>query len=221
MKRSPAPVDDLLLRIRNGDTQALASLFDRHRDRLSQLIRSRLDQRLSGRVDADDVLQEVYLDASSRIEHFINSHSGSFFVWLRLLTMQTLANVHRRHIDAQARDARREQSIFTGRHYGPGSASIVLQLLSKLTSPSRAAMRDETAQQLEEAVNLMSATDREILTLRHFEQLTNTEVAEVLGIQTKAASIRYIRALTRFKEAISGIPDLSENETTSEAENGR
>lgn len=210
---APEKIESLLQRLRTGDKQALANLFERHRERLFHIVSNRIDQRLSGRVDADDVLQEIYLDASDRIENFINHHSGSFFVWLRLITMQTIANIHRRHMGAQARDARREQPIFSGRNHRPGSASIVVQLLSKLTSPSRVAMRDETARQLLDAVNAMRPTDREILTLRHFEQLSNSEVAEVLGIQRKAASIRYVRALTRFKEAITTIPGLVEDNT--------
>ncbi len=207
----PNDVDDTLQRLRDGDKQALATLFDRHRERLFHIVKLRLDQRLNGRVDADDILQEAYLDAADRIEHFINNHSGSFFVWLRLVTTQTMANVHRRHLDAQMRDAKREFSIFSGQHCGPASTSLALQLLGRLTSPSRVAMREETARQLEQAVNGMEPIDREILTLRHFEQLSNKEVAEVLGIQPKAASIRYVRALTRLKDIIADIPSLTES----------
>lgn len=204
-------VDDPFERLRHGDREVLAELFDQHRQRLSQIIVSRLDQRLNGRVDVDDVLQEIFLDASDRIEHFIQTHSGSLFVWLRMITMQTMANIHRRHIDAQARDARKEQSIFTGRHYGSGSAGMILQLLGHQTSPSRAAMRSERANQLEEAVRSLSSNDSEILTLRHFEQLANHEIAEVLGISPKAASIRYVRALARLKAAIAEVPGLVED----------
>ena len=202
-------VDNVLERLRAGDKQALAELFGQHRDRLWHIVNLRLDERLNGRVDADDVLQEVYIDAADRIGHFINEHSGSFFVWLRLIATQTMSNVRRRHVNAQMRDVRREISIFSG-HDKPASTSLALQLLGRLTSPSRAAMREETARQLEEAVQRMPPTDREILTLRHLEELSNKEVAEVLEIQTKAASIRYVRALKRLKDIVADIPGLNE-----------
>ena len=200
--------DNVLERLRRGDKQALAELFGQHRDRLWHIVNLRLDERLKGRVDADDILQEVYLDAADRISHFINEHSGSFFVWLRLIATQTMANVRRRHVNAQRRDVRREVSMFSA--HQPASTSLALQLLGRLTTPSRAAMREETARQLEAAVEKMPATDREVLTLRHLEELTNKEVAEVLGIQTKAASIRYVRALKRLKEIVEEIPGLNE-----------
>ena len=200
--------DTVLQRLRSGDKQALAELFGQHRDRLWHIVNLRLDERLQGRVDADDVLQEVYLDAADRIGHFINEHSGSFFVWLRLIATQTMANVRRRHVNAQMRDVRREISMYSAQH--PASTSLALQLLGRLTTPSRAAMREETARQLEQAIERMPAVDREVLTLRHLEELSNKEVAEVLGIQTKAASIRYVRALKRLKDIVADIPGLNE-----------
>lgn len=194
---------DPLLRLRDGDEDALADLFAQHQDRLRQIISVRLDRRLAARIDADDVLQEVYLDAAARIQHFINSHSGSFFVWLRLITTQTMTNLFRTHLDTKKRDAKRDISLQTGRTYESQPNPIAMQLLGHLTSPSRAAMREEAAKQLEEAIDTMKPMDREIISLRHFEQLDNHEVAEVLGINEKAASIRYIRAIARLKDLIS------------------
>ena len=200
--------EGLLQRLRDGDQQSLAVLFSRHRDRLWSMVNFRLDRRLKGRVDADDVLQEAYLDAADRVDQFIVEHSGSFFVWLRLVVSQTLVNVHRRHLGAQMRDAKRDISIHAGQHQQAASTSLALQLLGHLTSPSQAAVREETARKLEEAVEGMEPIDREVLALRHFEQLTNSEVAEVLGIQKKAASIRYIRALKRLRGKLSEIPGV-------------
>lgn len=195
----------LIERCRLGDQQALASLFTRHRERLANIVAFRMDPRLAGRVDAEDILQEAYLDAADRISHFVNEHSGSLFVWLRLIVAQTLTNVHRRHLGAQMRDANREISIEGRQHDHATTTSLAFQLLGHLTSPSRAVLRDEMAARLVEIINGMEPIDREVLTLRHFEQLTNTEVAEVLGIQKKAASIRYIRALKRLKDILSTV----------------
>lgn len=200
----------LLQRVKEGDQQALAELFSVHRDRLWRIINFRLDSRLAGRVDADDILQETYLAAAQRINHYLDDTSHSFFVWLRLIAQQTLIDVHRRHLGAQMRDASRDMSIHA--HYAQAtSMSIASQLLGNLTSPSQAAMRDEAANQLEEAIQTMEPIDREVLALRHFEELTNSEVAEVLGIQQKAASIRYVRALKRLKSVLGSIPGFEES----------
>lgn len=204
-----------LQRLRDGDETALAELFAMHRDRLYQIVSARMDRRLAGRVDADDVLQEVYLDAVARIHHFIEHHSGSFFVWLRLVTTQTMANIFRRHLDAKKRDAKREISIYAGKANESPTSPLAMQLLGRLTSPSRAAIRVEAARQLEDAIASMKSMDQEIISLRHFEQLDNKEIAEVLGIAEKAASIRYIRALARLKDLMVGILGPEEEERPS------
>lgn len=210
LSNSSEEMENALERLRNGDRQALGELFTKYRDRLYHIINVRLDPRLARRIDTDDILQEVYLDAADRLHHYINHHSGSFFIWLRLIATQTMANTFRRHFDAKKRDAKRDVSIESHQPMGRSTTPLAFQLLGQLTSPSRAAMRDEAARQLEEAIEQLRPIDREVIMLRHFEQLDNKEVAEVLGIQQKASSIRYIRAIARLKEAIADIPGLTE-----------
>lgn len=201
------PNAELLRRVREGDQQALAELFSLHRQRLWQIIYFRLDARLRGRVDADDIVQEAYLAAAQRIEHYLDNSTHTFFIWLRLIANQTLIDIHRRHLGAQMRDASRDMSIHA--HYAQAtSMSIASQLLGNFTSPSQIAMRGEISVQLDEAIESMEPIDREVLALRHFEELTNSEVAEVLGIQQKAASIRYRRALKRLKEVLGKLPQF-------------
>jgi RNA polymerase sigma-70 factor (ECF subfamily) len=194
---------ELVNRLRRQDGQALAELFARHRERLWRLLSFRLSPRLYGRVDVDDVLQEAYLAAAARLPHFLNSPSGSFFVWLRLVVLQTLADIHRQHLGAQIRDVRREISLQAAPWMHGTSASLAAQLAGGLTSPSQAAIRAEMADRLEAALEAMNAIDREVLALRHFEELSNQETAEVLNIEPKAASIRYVRALKRLKEILA------------------
>ena len=207
---------DSLRRLKEGDPDALGELFARHQQRLRHIIRVRMDRRLASRLDAEDVLQEVFLDASSRIRHFVDDHSGSFFVWLRLITNQTMANLYRRHIDTQMRDARRDVSINTGKPNENPTRPIAMQLIGHLTSPSKAAIRQESIEQLERAIEELKPMDREAIALRHFELLDNNEVAEVLGINEKAASIRYIRAIRRLKDAINPLETSDANQTREE-----
>jgi RNA polymerase sigma-70 factor (ECF subfamily) len=195
-------------RVRGGDRQALAEAFSRHRVRLGRIVRFRLDRRLQGRVDPDDVLQEAYLAAADRIQHFKGETSASLFVWLRMIVAQTMIDVHRRHLGAQMRGADREVPIHGGRTPAGTSSSLAIQLSGHLTSPSQAAIREERARQLEQVLEQMDPIDREVLALRHFEELSNSEVAEVLEIQQKAASIRYVRALRRLKAILGELPEM-------------
>ena len=199
---SHAEQSELIARVSRGDQQALATLFTQHRERLRRMVKFRLDHRLRGRLDADDVLQEAYIDAAERIKHF--DPEGSLFVWFRMVTTQTLATVHRRHFGAQIRDANREVSL----HGTPMATSIAIadRFLGNLTSPSQAALKKELAAQLEAALAKMNPIDQDVLAMRHFEELTNSEIAEILGIQQNAASIRYVRAIERLKVILDRIP---------------
>lgn len=184
-----------------GDREALADFFAEHRERLRRMILFRLHPRLRDRIDPDDVVQEAYLAAADRIGHCRATSPQSIFIWLRLIAVQTMIDLHRRHLGAARRDAGREVRIDVG---GDGtSASMARHLLAGGTSPSSVVGRAEEIGRLQEAIGGMNEIDREVLALRHFEDLTNAEVAEVLGIQAKAASIRYVRALRRLKEIMA------------------
>jgi RNA polymerase sigma-70 factor (ECF subfamily) len=201
----------LLDRLRQGDQEALAELFSRHRDRLGRMVQFRLDGRLKGRVATSDVLQEAYIDALKRLPHYQADPGMPFFLWLRWVTAQRLVEVHRQHLGARIRDAGRE--IPTGQDDAlSASTAKMAELVGDLTSPSRAAQRAETMAQLQQALEGLDPIDREVLALRHFEELSNQEAAAVLGIQAAAASKRYVRALERLKDALAALPGFDGGE---------
>ncbi len=205
---SSVGIEQLDLRLRGGDTQALAELFSRERERLWRIIHFRLAEPLRGRLGPEDVLQEAFLAASQRLNHYANSPATSPFIWLRMIVNQTLVDLHRRHLGAQMRDAAREVSLDSVPYAQATSASVAIQLVGIFTSPTGAAARADVFSLVQAAIEKMDPIDREVLALRHFEELTNSEVAEALGIEQKAASIRYIRALRRLKEILAQVPDL-------------
>lgn len=206
--------DALLDQLVQGDEGALGELFEEFRPRLRRMIELRLDNRLSGRIDVDDVLQEAFVDASKRVEHYVSDTSRSFYIWLRLIVEQTLADLHRRHLGAQMRSVSREVKFSQPRDHS-SSMALTSRFVAHLTSPSQVAIRDEVSRQLREALDEMSPIDREVLALRHFEELSNSEVAETLEISQKAASIRYVRAIARLKSILESIPGIQDQQKKS------
>jgi len=207
----PQSSDDFLVeRAAAGDEQALALLFDRHRYRLRQMVRLRLDRRLQGRIDPSDVLQEAFLDLSRELPSYSQKQSIPLFLWMRLVTGQRLMQVHRRHLGTEMRDAARDVALYHGALPQAASASLAAQLLGHYTSAGAAAVRAEIQLQLQEALNSMDELDREIIALRNFEELDNHEAAEVLGLSPDAARKRYVRALKRLQEVLSRFPGLIE-----------
>jgi RNA polymerase sigma-70 factor (ECF subfamily) len=197
---------DLLQRARAGESGALNEIFTRHRDRLRRMVDMRLDRRLQARVDPSDVIQEAYVDAVTRLEEYLREPRIPLFLWLRLVVGERLMKVHRHHLGTQMRDAGLEVSLYRGALPAASSAALAAQLLGKHTSPTQAASRAERALRLQEALNSLDATDREVLSLRHFEELTVAETAQVLGIAEAAAAKRYIRALKRLKDVLAALP---------------
>jgi RNA polymerase sigma-70 factor, ECF subfamily len=200
--------DDLLRRLEGGDERALTELFTRHRERLRRMVRLRLDRRLQGRIDVSDVLQDAYLEVARRAPEYLAQATLPPFLWLRLTTGQTLQALHRHHLKVHMRDAGREVSLRGRATPQANSACLAEMLLGRLTSPTRAARRAEMQRKLQEILNAMEPLDREVLALRHFEELSNGEIAQVLGLTKTAASNRYMRALERLKDRLKTVPEF-------------
>ena len=201
-----ADLPQLLADAAAGDETALTQLFGRYRKRLKQMVHLRLNRQLQGRIDDSDILQEAYLEAALRLPHYLANRPLPFFLWLRHITGEKLIDAHRRHLGAQIRDAAQEISLHRGPMPAASSGSLAAQLLGRLTSPSQAAIKAETRLRVQEVLNGMEPIDREILALRHFEQLSNAEVAATLEMNESTASSRYLRALKRLKDELSQYP---------------
>ena len=185
-----------------GNQQAWAALIERHRDRLKRMVAVRMDHRLQGRIDPSDVIQDACLVASKQISNYAANPSMPFYLWLRWITGQRLIDQHRRHLGAKARGVNREVSLYHGTFPETTSEDLAAHLLGRISTPSQEAIRIEQGLALQSAFETLEALDREILALRHFEQLTNGEAAAVLGIDKSAASKRYARALRRLKDLL-------------------
>ncbi|MFN0057578.1 MAG: sigma-70 family RNA polymerase sigma factor [Planctomycetota bacterium] len=199
MLSGDAKSDALFERLRGGDDSALAPLFSQFEVRLKRMVSLRLDRRLGARVSPSDVLQETYLAAVKRLRHLLARPDAEPYLWFRSLTLQRLIDLHRQHLGAHARSA--EQEVSLDQSIGPAASSMCLAraLIGEWESPSQAAIRDESLAQLEQALEELEPLDREVLALRHFEELDNGAAAEVIGISQAATSKRYLRALARLR----------------------
>jgi RNA polymerase sigma-70 factor (ECF subfamily) len=189
-----------------GDGESWRKLLRRHHDRLRRMVELRLDSRLQGRIDASDVLQDAYLDASERLPDYLQQTEVPFFLWLRSLVGTRLSKIHRHHLGTRMRDARREVSIYRGSLPEASSVALASKLLGRECRPSEAAVRVELQMRVQDALERMHPLDREALSLRHFERLSGAEAARVMGISEAAASKRYLRALARLKEIMAQMP---------------
>lgn len=194
---------DVVQLMEKGDS-ALASLFAQYRARLRRMVEMRLDHRVAGRVDPSDVLQEVFLDASKQLSGYLAEMPMPPLLWLRFLTRQRLMATHRYHLGVQMRNAKREVPLERGQGSPWYSESLSRHLAGQFTTPSGAMARMELQAQLQEVLDAMEPLDQEILALRHFEELSNNEVAQELGISKAAASNRYTRALVRLGRLLGG-----------------
>ncbi len=193
---------ELLAAARDGDQQAVEGLMARHRDALRKLIGYRMDRAIDQRVDASDVVQDVLLEASNRLANYLDQPTLPFHLWLRQLARDRMIDMHRRHRQAQRRSVDRERSLVVRAHSGQSSLDLAARLADAELTPVAASIRRELQLRYHEAIEELAEDDRDILLMRHFEQLTNSEAAEALGLSPAAAGMRHLRALRRLKDQL-------------------
>ncbi len=190
---------ELLAAARDGDPKAVDGLMDRHRDALRKLVDHRMDRAIARRVDASDVVQDVLLEASTRLAKYLDQPTLPFHLWLRQLARDRLIDMHRRHRKAQRRSVDRERPLVSRAHSDQSSLDLIARLADVELTPAAASIRREMQLRFIEAIEELGEDDREILQMRHFEQLTNSEAALALELTPAAAGMRHLRALRRLK----------------------
>lgn len=201
----------MLKRAKEGDVSARSDLVGHYRDRIKRMVSLRMDRRLQSRVDASDIVQDASLEATRRLdEYFTQKEPMDFFVWLRWLAIDKLLDTHRFHLGAQKRRADQEVSLYARPVAEATSLALAEHLLGRVTQPSESIQKRELQASLEKALNELAPVDREVLVLRHFEDLSNNETADVLGIKKSGASRRYVVALARLRELMRDNPAFSD-----------
>ena len=190
---------DLLDRAKQGEARAVERLLETHREPLRRMIGLRLDPALAGRVDASDIVQDVMLEVSQRLADYLRNPGMPFHLWLRHIAKDHMIDAHRRHRQAQRRSLDREQPIVPAVLADHSSYELAGQILDQEPTPASAAIRQELQRRLDTAIAALDDDDREVILMRHSEQLSNQEVAALLGLTEAAASMRYLRAVRRLR----------------------
>ncbi len=208
MSEEPDTSEDLIHRALAGDELSVRALFTQFHDRLRRMVRLRISRRLQGRIDEDDILQDAYIDIFRNLPDYASDPKLPIFLWFRHITQLKLLEVHRRFLGTQMRDAEREITLHRGDVAKVDSVSLACFLLGTLTSPSHAATRAELREIIQNTLDKMDAIDREIIALKHFEQLSTSEIGHVLGMSKSGAGSRYLRAIKRLRESLDGFPEF-------------
>ena len=202
---------ELLNNVRDGRAVAVEELMDRHRNSLRRMIQLRLDQRLLQRMDVSDVIQDVLIEANRRLKDYLTNPVIPFHLWIRQIAKDRIIDAHRRHRVSAKRSIDREQPQPGKGPFDQSTIELANQFRDQALTPAAAATQRELAQQIESAVQMLRDNDREIILMRHYEQLDNQEIAQSLGLTEPAASMRYLRALKRLREIIEGMPALQKD----------
>ncbi len=195
---------ELLDQARGGDALAVNQLMDRHREALRQLIRMRLDQRIQRRIDVSDVVQDVLVEANRRLMDYLANPIMSFRLWLRQIAQDRIIDAHRRHRVSARRSVDREQMLGAANGSDQSSVQLAALLGDQDLTPAAAAIQNEMVKRIEDAIVQLDEHDSEIIVLRHYEHLSNQEIALALNLSEPAASMRYLRAIRRLKATLQG-----------------
>lgn len=186
----------------SGDEASVAELFELYRPRLKRLVLLRMHPRLQARIDASDVVQDTYLELSRRLSEYGQSHEIPFYLWLRMLAGKQLTHLHRKHLKAEMRTAFREVNLNVMPVPDASVMNLASHLAGEFTSVDRGLIRDELYLKLLETLNDMQDSDREIVAMRNFEELSTEEIATVLGLTRSGVLKRYTRAIRRLRDSI-------------------
>jgi RNA polymerase sigma-70 factor (ECF subfamily) len=205
-----AETQSLLRRVERADVGASDELWEKHRPALRRMVGLRLDRAVANRVDASDVVQDVLFKASQRLREYLHNPVLPFHLWLRQIARDHIIDVHRRHRQSAKRSVDRERALYAGGGAYPDQSSLNLaaHLRDSGLTPAAEALKRELQSRFQLVLHRMNEDDREIVLLRHFEQLSNGEVASALGLSEAAAGMRHIRALRRLRTLLEEVPSL-------------
>lgn len=201
--------EQLLKAAGKGRNEAVNALLERHRESLRRMIRARIDPVLGRRIDASDVVQDVLLEASQRLQDYLQDPKLPFGLWLRHLARDRMIDLHRRHRLAARRSIDREQSLNVSAENSQSSLDLMAMLVNQDLTPAAASLKKELEQQFLAAVEQLEEHDRDMILMRHFEGLSNSEVADLLELSPSAAGMRYLRALRRLRLLLGQPEDTS------------
>lgn len=205
----PQVTQQLLLDAGRGDPAAVNALLERHRQTLRRLVQVRLDRAIARRVDASDIVQDVLIEANTRLKDYLADPRMPFHLWLRHLAKDRVIEMHRRHRGAQRRSLDREQAIGSPAFGDRSSLDLGKMLVDQELTPAAENIRRELEQRFLAAVEQLEEDDRDIILMRHFEQLGNSEAAEALGLSPAAAGMRHLRALRKLRSILGERPSLN------------
>lgn len=193
---------ELMRNAKGGDDQAVSQLLDKHRKALHRMIELRLDHRVMRRVGVSDIVQEVMIEANKRLQTYLENPPMPFHLWIRQIAKDRIIDAHRRHAVSAKRSVEREVSLTVPARLDQSSINLAGQICDGELTPAAAATQREIAAKLEGAILQLKEQDREIILMRHYEQLSNLETANTLGLTEPATSMRYLRALRRLRELL-------------------
>lgn len=204
--------ETLLIAARQGDADAINRLLEKHRAPVRRLVELRLDRKVQRRVDVSDVVQDVMIEANGRLQKYLANPSMAFHLWLRQIARDRIIDTYRRHRVSGKRNMDREQPMTIAAGPDQSSMELAIELRDPALTPAAAATQREIAEEIERAVQKLGDQDREMILMRHYEHLSNIEIAEVLGVNPPAASMRYLRAVRRLRELLQ--PDSDEENSS-------
>jgi len=193
---------ELLEAARQGNDDAVNQLIDRHRNALRHLVRMRLDRKIQRRVDVSDVVQDVLIEANRRLKTYLENPAMPFHLWIRHIARDRIIDAHRRHRGSAKRSVDREQPMVIPGGFDQSSIILASQLVDREKTPAAKTMEKELARRVEDAITDLDDVDAEVIVMRHYEQLTNQEIAQALNLTEPAASMRYLRAVRRLRDLI-------------------